>query len=139
MTDWTWEYADPESRKDLAARYCLERVDLRSFQDAMARSSRALNACQEIANGSKHREVRRRRADLHVRVTAAWAELKQDRSGARRFGTAWLIVDRIGTRPALEVFRETADYWCGVLAPFMEHRFIAGSGTRRPVRRREPA
>lgn len=134
MTDWTWEYVRADGQADLAARYGLERVDFGLFQDAMARSSRALNACREIATGSKHRDVKRKRADPHVRAGAEWAELKTDRSGTPRYGTVWLIADRHGERPALDVFREAAEVWREVLSPWMEDRFVEGRRFRR-VRR----
>lgn len=130
MTDWTWEYVGPEGQAELVLKYKLARIDLRAFQDAMALTSRAANACQEIANGSKHRNVKNKRADPHVRAGAFWAELKQSRDGSRRFGTSWEITDDIGTRPALEVFREAADFWGSVLSPWMEPTFVEGRRSR---------
>lgn len=136
MTDWTWEYVRPEGQADLVSKYKLARPDLRAFQDAMARTSRAANACQEIANGSKHRNVKNKRADPHVRAGASWAELKQSRDRSRRFGTAWEITDQLGTRPALEVFREAADFWRSVLSPWMEDTFVEGRCSQLLRRRR---
>ena len=136
MTDWIWEYVGPDSQVDLATTYKLKNVNLRSFQDAVAQMSRAINACQEIANGSKHREVRRKRADPYVRAEEAWAELEPSATDARRYGTVWLIRDQSGVRPALDVFREAADYWCGVLSPWMEDTFIEGGTVRGKHRRR---
>lgn len=136
VTDWTWEYVAAEGRSALAATYGLEGVNFGLFQDAVAQSSRALNACREIATGSKHRDVKRSRADPHVRAGAEWAALKPDRSGTPRYGTVWLIVDRHGKRPALEVFREAAEFWREVLSPWMEDRFV--EGRRFPRARRRP-
>jgi hypothetical protein len=128
LTDWTWEYVGEEGHAELARIFKLDEpsVDLRSFQDAAARASRALNACREIANGSKHRDVKRKRADPYVRAGSRWAELKRARGGAPRYGTAWFISDQHGTRPALEVFKEAAGYWRHILSPWMEDTFIQG-------------
>jgi hypothetical protein len=135
MTDWIWEYIGPDAQVEIAAKYKFQGIALRAFQDAMAKSSRAVNACQEIANGSKHREVRRKTADPNVKVGREWRELRSEprkkSEGARRFGTVWVISDENGSRTALEVFKEAVDYWRRFLAPWMEDSFITG----RPIRR----
>ena len=126
MTDWVWEYADAESRVALASKYKIKGTSLRSFQKAVARANRSINACQEIANGSKHREVRRLQANPHVRAEVVWAELEKGDVGERRFGSVWQIRDEDGVRPALQVFKEAADYWREVISPWMEDSFVEG-------------
>lgn len=105
----------------------------RSFQDAIAQTSRSLNACQEIANGSKHRVVRREEADPHVRAGLQWAEiapLPTDPPGGRRYRLMWAISDRIGARPALEVFNEAADYWADFPHRRLLFRHVATRASR---------
>jgi hypothetical protein len=136
MTDWIWMYISLGEQRELAAKHGLARADLRDFQDAIAQESRALNACREICNGSKHREVTRKRADPHVRAGATWGELKASRKKAETaYGVRWEITDRVGTRPALDVFSEAEDYWYTYLAPYREDTFVPSEPARR---RRSP-
>lgn len=136
VSDWTWEYVGDHGQGELASHFGITRRDLFGFQDAVAASSRALNACREIATGSKHRDVKRKGADPSVQASAVWAQLEppKSRPGPPRYGTVWLITDRNGTRPALDVFNEAAEYWHRLLAPWREDTLVTGW----PVRRRSP-
>ena len=138
MTDWIWLYVGDQERRELARKHGLARVDLLDFQDAIANESRALNSCRELCNGSKHREVTRKRADPHVRVGATWGRLSSPRKNAEgKYGVRWEITDQAGTRPALDVFNEAADYWYVYLAPYREDStFIPSPRKRRRVARK---
>jgi hypothetical protein len=136
MTDWIWLYVSPEEQRELAAKHALAPSDLRSFQEAMGKACRALNACRELCNGSKHREVTGKRADRHVRARASWGELTSSRKRAEpRYGMRWEVTDKLGTRPALKVFREAEEYWYVYLAPYREGTFVPS--TKSPKRRRK--
>jgi hypothetical protein len=136
MTDWVWEYLAPQSQAELAKRLSLRASTLRSFQDAIALSSRALNACQEIANGSKHRKVRRPQADPDVHAGIQVVEITSDEPGLPinppgryRYRLLWVIRDRAGVRPALDVFKEAAYYWDDFLRRWL--LFTASKHSRR--------
>lgn len=132
MTDWIWLYVSPEDQRELSAKHGVARADLRDFQDAIAKASRASNACREICNGSKHREVTRKRADPYVRAGATWGELKSSRKKTEAaYGVRWEVTDKAGTHPALEVFREAEAYWYAYLAPYREDTFIPSPRKRR--------
>ena len=83
ITDWLWQ-STPEIRAVLAKRYGLQfsegsksalRNGLEEFQDAVAKESRHLYVCREIANGSKH--MRKNNVDPDVTALARWDRVAQ--------------------------------------------------------------
>ncbi len=79
ITDWLWQ-SNPEIREILARRYKLKfmegsktalREGLEEFQDAVAKDSRFLYVCREIANGSKH--MRKNKIDPDITALARWS------------------------------------------------------------------
>jgi hypothetical protein len=83
ITDWLWQ-STPEIRAILAKRYNLKFVEgsknalsegLEEFQDAVAKDSRFLYVCREIANGSKH--MRKNKIDPDITAMARWLPVIQ--------------------------------------------------------------
>jgi hypothetical protein len=129
MTDWVWEYMGPPGQAHLAANFPLAQAHLHSFQDAVALASRSLNSCREIANRSKHRVVKRKRADPHVVAGLLWHEVQLrsgDPIGMARYRLSWAICDQVGNRPAVEVFKETAEYWQDFLQRWLFEATVPG-------------
>lgn len=77
ITDWLWQ-SNLQTRTLLRKRYGVFNDEtkkglhkgLEAFQNAVAKESRDLYICREIANGSKHMRTRKR--DEKVRATAKW-------------------------------------------------------------------
>jgi hypothetical protein len=126
VSDWIWEYLPPA---ELSAQCGRGLGQVSEFQNWLIQQSRSLNCCREIANGSKHRVVSRGKPDLYVKASLVWAVDYAD-VNARvdeplgRYRSQLVIHDREGSRPALDVFQEAYDYWCGFLRPWEEDRSI---------------
>lgn len=77
MTDWLW-MSRLQTRTLLAKLYHVGHNEtasgigrgLEKFQDAIARHSRPLYICREIANGSKH--MRRKKSDPTIKALVEW-------------------------------------------------------------------
>jgi hypothetical protein len=77
ISDWLWQ-SKPEIRLVLKKRFGLSgketsrgiKKGLKRFQDAIAKESRALHICREIANGSKH--IRKSQPDPTIKAMVKW-------------------------------------------------------------------
>lgn len=110
ITDWLWQ-SSPEIRTILAKRYALIITDssaglrkgLEKFQESVAKESRHLYACREIANGSKH--MRRRRSDPDISAEARWHRAIQGAGHVKPGDLMLSLVIKDGTH------EESAERW----------------------------
>ena len=119
ITDWLWQ-SNPQTRAVLARRYDFTfnewkpkdlRAALGRFQNAVARDSRALHICREIANGSKH--MRTDKADPNVKAVAKWDPVVEG-VGLVKPGDLVMsltILDGEQTHDAARLFIQAFGYW----------------------------
>ena len=119
ITDWLWQ-STPEIRAVLAKRYGLQfsegsksalRNGLEEFQDAVAKESRHLYVCREIANGSKH--MRKNNVDPDVTALARWDRVAQG-AGCVQPGDltmSLVIIDGDHEEDAARWFIQAFGYW----------------------------
>jgi hypothetical protein len=130
ITDWLWQ-SSAENRNKLAKRYKFAFTEgtpsgigrgLERFQEAVAKDSRHLFICREIANGSKH--MRRKKIDPDVRAAAKWHKAVEN-VGLVKAGDlvmSLLIKDREQEHDANYLLIEAFGYWEQL---FMNEKFIS--------------
>jgi hypothetical protein len=119
ITDWLWESKEA-TRASISKRFKFQynewpqngrSTGLERFQDAVAKDSRPLYICREIANASKH--MRKRKSDPTVKAIADWHPAVEA-AGHAKVGDLILsltIVDGDKQQDATYLFIEAAGYW----------------------------
>src|SRR5271166_3900248 len=72
IADWTWQSADEETQRRMADKLGFSLVsndgkNFERFASAICERSRALKICREIANGSKHKKLRKPEESIRAR------------------------------------------------------------------------
>lgn len=117
LCDWVFHSWEGAERKEvMAERAPGANVTAVEFRTAMAKASRSLKICQQIANGSKHMKCRF--SDATIGVSLKWeAGPASSGEGPGSFYRWDLVVRDDGAeRAALEVFDEVFRFWRRELA-----------------------
>lgn len=125
LSDWTWKYLSEEKQRDLSLKLGFEfqnnpAKNLKSFQLALTKKSRALEICWDICNGSKHFDTHK---DSKVDAKVEF-EIKEARAGEFRVGQRlaetlsfdFLINWEGQVFKAVQIFEEARNFWNDLLA-----------------------
>lgn len=118
LVDWVWASANEQSKDYLREFFACDAMTRKAHLfDAVANKYRCIHICGQIANGSKHKDLRPSSDDPDVRVSVVWEEMP-GRVGELRCNDPivtykrHLVIRDGGTDiSALEVFRTTVRTW----------------------------
>lgn len=134
LCDWVFHSWQDIQRKEVMAEMAPgANVTPAEFRTAMAKASRELKICQQIANGSKHMKCRF--SDATIGVSLKWQLASQpavsDGDPGRSYGWDLVVRDGGTERAALEVFDEVFRFWRRELATwgFIEDWLVPEDGT----------
>lgn len=129
MVDWVWHSTTNKDflAKDVEAQFPTEQ----SFRNALTKANRDLAICREIADGSKHKELRT--SDSGVRVSLDWrgkyATVGSVRAGdpIATYNFQLKVIDDDIERDVVEFFKSVRTMWERYLSRwgFIEGHFIS--------------
>lgn len=127
LIDWVWASSDHELRARMSK--TLDNLPItsrRKLREAIGTKYRAIHVCGQIANGSKHYEMRHQDNDPSVGVSVTW-ECNEIANDDAYFGSTVLKVrDGADSRLATELFSEAVKAWDDLLRTwgYLEDRFV---------------
>lgn len=119
LSDWTWKFLSPEAQTRVALGLGFETSknpmeNLKNFQQAIRRKSRAIEICWDIANGSKHLDTHKySKVDAQMKVEVKSATASEFRAGQplQTINYDFIVHWDNKTLRIIEVFEEARDFW----------------------------